>query len=808
MKLANLRISKGISLIIFSSLVLAACGGGSVADYSPAANNSSETTPAPVPPAPVPPVPGAPAPTVSVTAALSSIAYNASTTISWSSTNSTSCISSGGGGTGTTGSFSTGALTSTTTYTVTCTGAGGSASQGRTVTVAASTITGFVNAGGAGNITATSANNLSSGMIITISGTTNYNGTYTVISATSTNFVIQATWVSANQTGTWQLAGGMISGCSTTGSTSAITLSNVPSRYTGVAPLSVYFNAAGTTATSTTRPFHDLDYRWDFGDAAGSPVSGTTWATTGARAGVGSRNTAIGAQGAHVFESPGTYTVTLTATDGTNTVTNNCARIVVQDPEAVFAGTNTICISTSGIFTDCPAGATHVTTSNFASAINTYTASNRRLLFRRGETFTGASSGILDVNGPGLIGAYGTGAKPIVNGPGTAPVITLGTYGSGLYTDWRIMDLYLNGQNNQAGENVGINAAGQFNQVTILRVDVVGTSSGYAASHWTLTSGQQSFDQWSIHDSTAAGIPNCNWTGHYICNWRIYVAGTRWSMQGNTLDNLGNPSTLYAGGSHVIRTEMLQNSVISNNTLKGAGDFQHDIKIHAWAWGGGAGGNATAGTYTEKVIIADNKIEGGANPWMLSLGPQDEITDERIRDIIVERNWFSSNSRTQMHMHISSSDTTIRNNICDLTNAPWHICVSIARWGITPTPDNDRVYNNTFYSGSSGDFIGVEIGTATNTHVRNNLASAPLATGPVMISGTGTGLVASNNILNNTPSALFVSATPSTPVNFGLKSLPNPARDTGLSTVPVLSDFFGTSRPQNGVIDIGAVEGP
>jgi hypothetical protein len=46
------------------------------------------------------------------------------------------------------------------------------------------------------------------------------------------------------------------------------------------------------------------------------------------------------------------------------------------------------------------------------------------------------------------------------------------------------------------------------------------------------------------------------------------------------------------------------------------------------------------------------------------------------------------------------------------------------------------------------------------------------------------------------------------PVDFRLLSLPNPARDTDLSTVPVLSDFFRTSRPQNGAIDIGAVEGP
>jgi hypothetical protein len=789
------KISYLIAMICFSML-LSACGSST--GYSSGASGGgsggggSGNTNLPV---------------ISISASSTSVAYNASTTITWSATNSTSCSSFPSGMSGTSGTYTTPGLSSTTTYILTCSGTGGSAVGSVKIAVAPSQITGFVNAGGTGNVTATSLNNLSSGMIVTISGTTSYNGTYTVVSATSTSFVFAHKFVNASETGSWQMAGGMISGCSTSGATGQISLSNNPSRFTGVAPLSVYFDASGTTATTTTRPFHDLEFRWDFGDAGGSPVGGQYWSTS-SRTTASSRNNASGPEAAHVYEVPGTYTVGLTATDGTNSVSNSCAQIVVQDPDVVFAGTSTYCFSTSGDFTGCPAGANQITTSSFNTAINSYKGSNRRLLFHRGETFTGSSSGNINMNGPGIIGAYGTGAKPVINGPGSEPVITLGNYGSGLYSDWRIMDLSLNGQNNQAGENVGINAVGQFNQVNILRVDVAGTSTGFAASHWTLTSGQQSFDQWSIQDSTASGVPNCNWSGHYVCNWRIYVVGTRWSMQGNVLDNLGNPANLYAGGSHVIRTEMLQNSVISNNTLKGAGDFQLAIKLHAWDFSGGAGGNSTAGIYTEKIMVADNKIEGGANPWLVSLGPQDEIHDERVRDVIFERNWFASNSRTQMHMHINSSDTTIRNNIFDLSNGLDRIGVSIDQWGITPEPVNDHVYNNTIYSGTSGSLTAVSIGAATNTIVRNNLASTPTASGSLMISGTGTGTIQSNNLLSNNPSALFVSATPSTPDNFALKSGTNPARDAGYAAIPVLSDFFLTSRPQNGVIDLGAVEGP
>src|SRR5262245_45132397 len=72
----------------------------------------------------------------------------------------------------------------------------------------------------------------------------------------------------------------------------AVTVQLSPSRTNGVAPLAVFFDATGTTATSTTRPFHDLDYTWTFGD----PASGSR--STSGR----SKNQAKGAVAAHVFE--------------------------------------------------------------------------------------------------------------------------------------------------------------------------------------------------------------------------------------------------------------------------------------------------------------------------------------------------------------------------------------------------------------------------------------------------------------------------------------------------------------------------
>lgn len=76
-----------------------------------------------------------PLPTVTVSASPQSIGYGSTSTISWTSTNATSC-DSGGHGTGSTGSFSTGALTTSTQYTVYCNNTTGTVSDSTTVAVA------------------------------------------------------------------------------------------------------------------------------------------------------------------------------------------------------------------------------------------------------------------------------------------------------------------------------------------------------------------------------------------------------------------------------------------------------------------------------------------------------------------------------------------------------------------------------------------------------------------------------------------------------------------------------------------------
>jgi parallel beta-helix repeat protein len=91
-----------------------------------------------------------PAPTISFSASPVSVMTGNSSTLTWSSTNASSCIASGAwnGNEPTSGSISTGALNATATYGLSCSGNGGSANANATVNVGGASTTYYVSTTG------------------------------------------------------------------------------------------------------------------------------------------------------------------------------------------------------------------------------------------------------------------------------------------------------------------------------------------------------------------------------------------------------------------------------------------------------------------------------------------------------------------------------------------------------------------------------------------------------------------------------------------------------------------------------------
>jgi PKD repeat protein len=750
----------------------------SVAAVDAAGNASAQSAPVLVT------TPVVASPTVAFSAAPSAVAAGQSATLTWSSTNATSCSASEGwSGTRSTSGSQAVTPTATTTYILTCMGIGGVAAASVLVTmttlvpaVSLSASPASIASGASSMLTWSSTDAGSCTASGGWSGTKATSGTLAVSPTSTTTYGLSCT----GSGGT-----GSQSTTVTVAAPSAITASLVASRTSGVAPLYVFFDATGTTASATTRPFHELEYQWNFGDEA----SGSWSATPGMPN--ASRNLATGPVAAHVFETPGTYTVSLTVLDGGAPATKS-VQITVTDPDTVFAA-NTLCVGNTQPVAGsdgCPAGAAILQSSDFDGAINNNIASRKRILFRRGDTFAAGSSANILVTGPGLIGAFGTGAAPVVNITANNDGFQLSSWGTPDIKDWRIMDLEING--NSGAETNGINALAGIDQVTLLRMNIHHVHKGAQLAPNYLDSAGPShrlWDQWAVVDSTVRNAIGGG--GGYV----LYYAGQRTAVMGNVLSD----SSL---AEHILRMPYIYKGVFSHNAMSKAAAAKHVVKMQAASWFG-----AAPTVYTEQVLFSDNKFTSGdAGGWTVALGPMDNQTDERVKQVILERNWFAPGPGQNVALTVFAQDVTVRNNIFNLTGAASGDGVIVEQRGIEPLPMNVHVYNNTFYRGSTGNFNPIQFFEGAGGMVaKNNLGYAPLSTSRDMVSGVAI-------IQNNTTDAGilvspgFVSPTPVVPADFVLGA-GSSAINAG-TAVPVFSDFFRQDRLQGGAIDLGAAESP
>ena len=178
-----------------------------------------------------------------------------------------------------------------------------------------------------------------------------------------------------------------------------------------------FATAAPASEDDYNPQFHDLYYYWDTGD------QGTWTAPENVLAPWRSKKSAYGPFIRHMYTEPGTYTVGVTVVEpATGLIASTTMEVVVEDPDAIFAGANTICVSTDSAdtFVGAPAGSQQFTDFAAAQTALDDLTSPGRLLFKRGQTIDHAWT-MANVSTDVSFGAWGAGAKPIIAQPTGTP---------------------------------------------------------------------------------------------------------------------------------------------------------------------------------------------------------------------------------------------------------------------------------------------------------------------------------------------------------------------------------------------------
>lgn len=401
------------------------------------------------------------------------------------------------------------------------------------------------------------------------------------------------------------------------------------SRTSGTAPLAVFFDSTATTDSISTRDtFRELGYQFNFGD----PNAGT-WKYSSL-----SKNLQTGGPlAAHVFETPGTYTVKVTAKDATGQSSSTSVTITVQSADSYYAGTNTVCISSNTDFTGCPAEAQQLPNSTTLPAVQ----SNKRYLLHRGQSFAGQSVRLGTSVKDAQVGAFGTGAKPVVGGVSVA-----GSGDASLWTQRNvIMDLSV----------AGLKATGGAIDLLAMRL---------TSNAWFETDGNKTVASVGPGQSDLAFFVENEIDPSSNADTTAKQYG--FTASSNRLALLGN--RVGAVTYHNVRLWQGYKNIVAHNSLSGklSQSGYHALKIHAEGLddvsdGPFPNGPSSDEQRTKQIVVADNVLgDADASPaliWTLAVCPQNDQSAEGIEDLIIEDNSFPQNG-----IYVAGRRITTRGN--------------------------------------------------------------------------------------------------------------------------------------------------
>lgn len=595
-----------------------------------------------------------------------------------------------------------------------------------------------------------------------------------------------------------------------------------------VAPCAIFFDARGTSDPEMTdwQAYVDLTYNWNFGD----PGSGT-WGQ-GARSttsGPLSRNIDTGFVAGHVYENPGTYRATLEVSDGGN-VTTATFDVTITSPEAAWSGTNTVCIANgrtpSPGANGCPAGAAVMDTGDFDLAMRTHGCddSQKRCLFRRGDTFAAGSEVGMTTPGPTLIAAYGSGPKPRINSANGVDTFSFEEGNS----DIRIVDLQIvgaDGDGRGGGSALAISAHRgiPINRLLALRLDIshFDHQIHFRGPSGDFTPGVNMPREISIMDSTVLDGPGRGGNDVFVMWEDSLFMGNRVGDKFDAANGLGE---------HILRAKFSHGVVYSHNSMGllndtggriGCGNIRHIMKLIS----GFAIPYPEIGVSRE-YIVADNFFSSCKNNmWDVDIGRTDsrlEKVNEGQRNYIVERNLFTKRftQNGTLSLQVEGSGPVIRNNVFDLSGPGDGTARGMRVWNRAPVDnppvptENVRVYNNTCYAGYGVQSRGVcfEVtGHSRNAIVRNNLMYENVSSDVTLLTDNGVGTTTCDGCNVGVSSNPFSVANPVEITDFA------PAASSSIVDAGVTVPAISTSYPEGFVqldgdfdgaaqLDIGAYE--
>jgi len=586
-------------------------------------------------------------------------------------------------------------------------------------------------------------------------------------------------------------------GASCSASSGGLTLRAVVVRRSGVAPLLAFFDATGTTSSAVTgngTAFQDVYYSWNFGDTG---VSGSgSWAY-GANAGHNSKNAASGAVAAHLYITNGadtTYPVTVTAYDGSNTASCQLG-VTAYDAAGAngFAGNQTTCVynTTPG---NCPAGAATLQTYSLNTALSSAFGSNRRVLFRCGDKFSGSYTIGAGTN-KASIGAYGgcensTANRPIFQNSGGTTIQFIPNNP----TDIRIADIDFE-DGTKSAQAIGNGGGLGETQIALYNLNCNGMAGCYFMNQATQSGiissvvanrGNSYGAFWNYAENNClngSSAANCGGTP-------AYYPVTYNAIIGNSFDGQGAVNT----GSETFRMSACRLCVISNNTSKNStAGWGAVLKIHSGnTWLSQA---TWIGQYTEYLEISDNLFTGTSGAQLVEVSPQNGLYDERTRYVIFERNYILGSTGATKFM-FSAANSTVRNNVFYVpASGPSDYNLQVSRRGVEPVPSAVEVYNNTCYAlTTQAGCIGFISGDGTNAPGAGSWAYNNLfynnGANTAAVTNNGSGNTVNNNTSNSAVNPLMINASGS----FSLISDFQPTQNySGGVEVPVWYDAQGVA---------------